>query len=379
MKMVFFSNYLTHHQLPLCNALYRLTGGKFTFVATEPIEQERLDTGWQDLNREYNFVLQAYAGEAEKHRAMQLAEEADVVIHGSAPRDYLAYRLQRKKLAFLYSERIYKTGYQWWKLPVRLWRFYKNYGRHRNLYLLSASAFAAADFARTFTFINKAYKWGYFPEVKRYDDMGALIEKKRPGTILWAGRFLGWKHPEHVVEVARRLKEDGYAFQIRMIGYGEIWDDIKRMVQENGLEGCTQLLGAVPAEEVRTYMEEAAVYLFTSDRNEGWGAVLNESMNSACAVVASDAIGSVPFLLNEGENGLTYRAGNVDELYEKVKFLLDNPERGKELGRAAYETMIGMWNAETAAERLMELSEALLRGEKHPNLFGEGPCSRVGK
>lgn len=49
------------------------------------------------------------------------------------------------------------------------------------------------------------------------------------------------------------------------------------------------------ASEVRSYMEKADIYLFTSDFNEGWGAVLNESMNSGCAVVASHAIGSVPF------------------------------------------------------------------------------------
>ena len=49
-------------------------------------------------------------------------------------------------------------------------------------------------------------------------------------------------------------------------------------------------------------MEKSEIFLFTSDKGEGWGAVLNESMNSACAVVASHAIGSVPFLLKDGEN-----------------------------------------------------------------------------
>ena len=44
------------------------------------------------------------------------------------------------------------------------------------------------------------------------------------------------------------------------------------------------------------YMESSHIFLlFTSDRNEG--AALNESMNSGCAVVASDAIGSVPYLM----------------------------------------------------------------------------------
>ena len=195
--------------------------------------------------------------------------------------------------------------------------------------------------------------------------------------MLWAGRFIDWKHPEYVIEVARRLKADGYDFNIRMLGNGVLWDDIRQQVQELGLEDCVQLIGSVPAEQVRSYMEDASVYLFTSDRNEGWGAVLNESMNSGCAVVACSAIGSVPFLLRDGINGFTYESGNVDQLYEKVKFLLDNPEKGEEMGREAYETMAGMWNAEVAAERLLRLSEALLHGEINPELFADGPCSRA--
>ena len=36
-----------------------------------------------------------------------------------------------------------------------------------------------------------------------------------------------------------------------------------------------------------------------------------------------------------------------------------------------------LWNAEIAAKRLIELSEAILGGEKKPNLFADGPCSKA--
>jgi len=377
MKIVFVSSYLSIHQLPFCRYLHHLLGEDFCFVATKTVPEERLANGYRDLNEEYPFVLRDYADDAPKGAALQRIEQADMVIHGSAPWEYVEHRLKQGKLTFLYSERLYKAGVRRWKLPVRAVRFYKKYGRHKNLYLLCASAYTAGDFARTGTFLNKAYKWGYFPEVKQYDDIDRLLDCKEPASILWVGRFLDWKHPEAVVEVARRLRRDGYDFQMKLIGSGETWDDINRMVEENDLQQQVLLPGAVPSEEVREYMEAAAIYLFTSDRNEGWGAVLNESMNSACAVVASDAIGAVPFLLKDGENGLVYHSGNVDELYEKVRSLLDDPERGRTLGRKAYETMMGPWNAEAAARRLLKLAQALLAGEKRPELFEEGPCSRA--
>lgn len=377
MKFVLLSNYLSIHQLPFCEYLYEQFGADFWFIATTRIEPTRLSQGYSDLNSKYPFVIRAYESDAEKKKARQLTDEADVVVIGSAPLDYIQPRLRAGRLTFLYSERLYKSGYQAWKLPVRLWRFWKKYGRHKNLYLLCASAYTAADFAKTGTFLNKAYKWGYFPKTFCCSDIDGLLEKKKGGTILWAARFLDWKHPEHVIEVARRLKAENYDFQIRMLGSGKRWDAIRQMICEHDLQEHVQLLGSVPAEEVRGYMDSASIFLFTSDRNEGWGAVLNESMNSGCAVVASDAIGAVPFLMKDGENGLCYRSGNVDELYEKVKYLLDHPQVCKALGKQAYKTITELWCAEIAAERLLLLSRSIIQGQKRPTLFESGPCSKA--
>ena len=120
-------------------------------------------------------------------------------------------------------------------------------------------------------------------------------------------------------------------------------------------------------------MESTEIFLFTSDKGEGWGAVLNESMNSGCAVVANRAIGSVPYLLKDGENGMIY-GGKFDELYEKVKILLENREERQKIGAAAYRTLTDVWNAEAATGRLLSLIENLKNGGDTP--FADGPCSK---
>ena len=151
--------------------------------------------------------------------------------------------------------------------------------------------------------------------------------------------------------------------------------ELKKMISDYNLENEVHMLGSMKPKQVREYMEQSQIYLFTSDRNEGWGAVLNESMNSACAVVASHEIGSVPFLLKDGENGLIYKDGDEEDLYRKVKLLLDKPDLCRQYGRKAYQTMADDWNAETAAKRFIELSEAILNGDKKTDLFTDGPCS----
>lgn len=374
MKIAFVSNFYNHHQKPVADELYSMTGVEYHFIETAKISEERLKMGW-GRDEKPTYVLQNYTDQTAKENCQRIIDEADVVITGSAPRSLLETRLKNKKLTFYYAERIYKKKPPVYKYPVHFLKNIKHIIRHRNLYILCASAYTSADYAKVFTFKNKAYKWGYFTAVKEYEDVDALIDEKTPNSILWVARMLVLKHPEHAVEVAKRLKADGYDFKLNMIGSGEIEEQIKELIEKESLSDCVEMLGSMKPEEVREYMEKSEIFLFTSDRNEGWGAVLNESMNSACAVVANSAIGSVPFLMKDGENGYMYK--DVDGLYNKVKKLLDNAEERKRLSKNAYKTMIEEYNPKNAAKKLVELCERMLEGEYKPFPFAEGICSKA--
>ena len=372
-RVVFVSNFLNHHQLSLSQALNEKTGGKYLFIATTPTHTEQKNLGYHEMNDKYDFVLKAYESKENHEKAEQCAFDADVVIYGGVGRELLNKRLRKNKLTFKYFERLYKIEPKWYKKPYMFVKQFFANTIHSNLYLLCAGAYVADDYARTKTFLGKAYKWGYFPEVKKYESVDGLIEKKKTNTLLWAGRMIDWKHPEFAVKVARRLKSEGYNFVLNMIGIGEKHEEIENLIKEQGLCECVHLLGSMSPEKVREHMEESEIFMFTSDRQEGWGAVLNESMNSGCAIVADRMIGAAPYLIKDGENGLMYD-GSADELYEKVKYLIDNEQVRKEYGKNAYQTMINEWNAETAAQRLLNLAEEL-KNNKKCTLYKTGPCS----
>lgn len=371
MEAVFLSNFYNHHQMPLSRSFYQMLGDHYLFVETTPMDAERRQMGYQEF--EEPFVCQF--GDCPK-ACMDRIRQADVVIFGSAPEKLIRERLKKGKLVFQYSERIYKIPPKWYEMPARAAKYYLNRGRFQNCYLLCASAFVSQDYNRTKTYPNRMYRWGYFPETKHYR-LEELFAGKNRHKILWVGRFLDWKHPDDALLVAERLKKEGYAFQMEFAGTGVMENRLRDMTASMGLDDCVSFLGPVPSDQVRHLMEQAGIILFTSDRYEGWGAVLNESMNSGCAVVASHAIGSVPYLMKHNENGLIYKSGDVDGIYQNVKYLLDNPGEQERLGCAAYETITGLWNAEVATQRLITLSEHLLAGEKHPDLYKDGPCSRA--
>lgn len=347
----------------------------FHFIQTEKIPVERKKLGYLDMS-DAAFLVDVTEDKSNKLIVYNLVDESKIVIIGSAPKKYIKKRLSDHKLTFAYSERLFKKLDYKVLLKKIYYRFIKERKQNDNYYLLCASAYTANDYNSIGLFKNKTYKWGYFPEVKEYKDINKIIKNKDNNSLLWVARFIDWKHPEVPIEIAKRLKEDKYNFNLNMIGIGDMYDQISNLINENNLEDNVKLLGSMPPENVREHMEKSKIFLFTSDRGEGWGAVLNESMNSACAVIASHEIGSVPFLINDNKNGLIYEDGNIDDLYNKVKLLLDNNELSNKLGLKAYNTMITLWNPKVAAERIIELSESLLNNKPFDK-YKEGPCSKA--
>jgi glycosyltransferase involved in cell wall biosynthesis len=381
MRVTFYSNFMNHHQLPFSLAMDKLTGGNYTFVATTAVPQGRLNMGYHDMNKQYPFVLTTYDSPQNAQEALVLALCSDVVITGSAPEMYTKLRMERNRLTFRYSERIFKKGLLHLKTPHMLASMVKHHTLYcrKPLYMLCASAYMPFDTSLVGAYRGKSFKWGYFPEVKK-QSIATLLQKKSKGrqaiSILWAGRLINWKHPEAAIQVAERLRHDGYSFDMQIIGNGEMEEQLQQMIHTKQLDDCVHMLGAMSPEAVRDHMEASDIFLFTSDFNEGWGAVLNESMNSGCAVVASHAIGSVPFLIQDGVNGLIYKNGDINSLYAHVEQLIREPDLRDRLGRNAYQTLADQWNAEVAAERFLQLTQALL-DSKSPDLFEEGPCSRA--
>lgn len=378
MKVTMYSNYLNHHQLPFCRKMDELTDHQFTFVAANDISEMRKNLGYQDMNKAHSFVLTTYDSEENAEKALKLNETSDVVIYGACPDIYLKERVKQNLLSFRYTERIHKLGPLSRLSPLSFKYRFQHLSGYENvpLYVLCAGAYVPYDLASLGCFIGKTYKWGYFPGTNTYQKEDLLSKKSHNEvTILWCARFLDWKHPEAAVNTALYLKQKGYSFHLNMIGQGEQETSIRKMIIDYGLQDEISLLGAMPTDQVRSHMETADIFLFTSDFKEGWGAVLNESMNSGCAVVCSHAVGSAGFLINHGINGLLYRNGDQTDLNEKTERLVKDSALRKEFGWKAYETITEMWNADSAAERFLELSEGMLN--KKPVQFQEGPCSKA--
>lgn len=376
MLIVFASNFMNHHQLPLCLALKKMNDS-FYFIASEAIPYERLSMGYADMNEMYDFIIPAYKGEEHSKKAIDLCRRADVLIIGSAPEKYIQVR-PKDKLIFRYSERPYKNYTKSKAFISEIIHHYRYLG-YRRMYMLCASAYTVLDHYQFGMYKKKCFKWGYFPAVREHEILDVINNKSfnTTGTVLllWVGRFIDWKHPEVAIETADMLKEMGYDFKLKMIGSGYMEQELLDKIKEKQLHDCVEIMGAMSPEKVRENMEVADILLFTSDKNEGWGAVLNEAMNSACAVIANSSIGSVPFLILPGDTGLVYKTEDKEAYFKSVRLLMENKSYREKIGEKAYSSLKEMWSPEVAAERLIGLISALSKQNDTP--YNSGPCSKA--
>jgi hypothetical protein len=134
MNVVFLSNYFSHHQKFLSDALANRCG--YTFVNTVEMARDRQAMGWAvESEPEY---LCSYSQDPE--RVKSAIEKADVIIAGVAPRHLIRECVRRGKLIFRYSERPLKEGPEPLKYLPRLIRWHTWNPPGRPIYLLCASA-----------------------------------------------------------------------------------------------------------------------------------------------------------------------------------------------------------------------------------------------
>lgn len=379
MKLAFFLNRLNHHQVHVADELCALLGDDYKFIELcKPNEGSKKGDATDYSSKPY--IIQTWKGDYELSKAKQVALTFDACVFGTI--DSLPFqklRLNENKLSFEVSERWLKKGIINILSPrlLKNYLYYLVYGwSSKPLYKLCSSAFSASDHRKLSMYRNKCYKWGYFTKVEeRFTLEDIIYDGHLPIRLMWCARFLKLKHPELPVQMAARLKKEGYSFILDYYGNGEEYEPTRKLAEKLQVCDVVKFHGSLPNKNVLEAMRQHDVFLFTSNRLEGWGAVVNESMSNGCAVVGSDAIGSVPYLVRDRISGFRFKSGDVDSLYEKVKWLLEHPVELQQMQQNAVSMMKEVWSPKNAAKSLLILIQCLMQGIECP--IHEGPCSKA--
>lgn len=373
MKIAFFSNFMNHHQVLVADALFSAEYVDYIFVETMPMPDSFKKSGYPDYSTR-PYLLQAWKDDTSMKRAKQLAIDADVAVFGGCFDLMISRAKSTNKISFCMSERWLKKGISNLLSPLflkHIWYYYTLF-RKRPMFYLCNSAFTAKDVNMLGMYKKRCYKFGYFPRVSKCANNLYYAEGDTL-RMMWCARFIDWKHPEMPIMLAKRMKDKGYIFHIDMYGNGRLFDKIQELAEKMSVTDVVSFCGNLPNDQILDQMKQHHVFLFTSDRNEGWGAVANEAMSNGCVLIAGNEIGSVPYLVRDGINGLVFYSKCMDSLCDKVEWLIKSPSEWSRMSFAAIQSMQQYWSPEIAARNFLSLVDDI---KKHRECsIIDGPCS----
>lgn len=158
--------------------------------------------------------------------------------------------------------------------------------------------------------------------------------KKYPQKLLlYVGRMIDQKGVLDLVQAFCNLSKRHVELGLVLVGSGPQAARYQRFCKQNKIENVF-FAGFVHREELSLYYAVSDMFILPS-RSEPWGLALNEAMASKLPVIASDVAGAAEDLIVNGENGYTYRNGNITELSEVIEKVLNSNRQV--MGMKSYE------------------------------------------
>lgn len=190
--------------------------------------------------------------------------------------------------------------------------------------------FVEKEFKKEVRILNASINSSLYKEKKTY---------KNTNKLLFVGRFVPYKNHKHIIDACKLLKKNKIEFKLTLVGKGPIKDDIINYIKENKLSKEVKIDNKKYKYEEMYKLYQKHDILILPSYNEAIGMVVPEAMASGVACIVSDTSGAKDYI-KDNKNGLIFKTGDIDDLYDKISYFLNNREKIEEFGKKARKHII---------------------------------------
>lgn len=159
----------------------------------------------------------------------------------------------------------------------------------------------------------------------------ALRSPLRRPMVLAAGRMVTSKQFPAIVGAFAHARRPGW--RLRLVGDGPDASRVRQAVRRHDVCDHVDLIASLP-DLTSEYAKSAMVVM--ASRAEGQPLVAMEAQRAGVPVVAYDCPGGTASVVTHGRNGVLVPVGHGDALAEAIGVLMDDPDRRREMGAAAW-------------------------------------------
>jgi glycosyltransferase involved in cell wall biosynthesis len=163
---------------------------------------------------------------------------------------------------------------------------------------------------------------------KRYN-----LPADRP-CVLYAAKFTERKRPGDLLVATRKLRSmSNTPFTVIMAGSGELEQELRAFCQRHELANVV-FIGFVNQSNLPALYAASDVFVLPS-QDEPWGLAVNEAMCAGLPIIVSREVGCAADLVEDGVNGFTPLAGDVEGLTHALHCLISDESLRRSMGQAS--------------------------------------------
>lgn len=205
---------------------------------------------------------------------------------------------------------------------------------------------------------STAYQSIDFKAIPNFTEIAPLLTKQSDTVnIIFARRLETYRGTEVFLKAISKILDEFEIVKVTIAGRGPEKQHMKDVLRQYG--DRVSFIEYTSDESIKIHSTHHIAVVPTIG-SEGTSLSLLESMSSQCAVVCSDVGGMTNIVLN-GFNGLIVSSGNVEELYNALKQLIEDENLRKRISYNGYETVKQSFSKERWVKQWEEVVNNLLR------------------
>lgn len=367
-RVLYVTSILCRHEITFWDTLSNYDDISLIYLSTRS-ESEGVNERYSIGTRPYHLFSSSFDIE----QISQFIKEADYIFVGAVEDDRLLPLLKNNEKLIPIKEHFSRFRPFFPFFPIEILRRIKFYiflpkrlsFYNRNNYVFCNSFYTSKDFLYCGFYKEKLLRFCYFPPVVKPSIME--ISKKDLNSILFVGRDISCKHPKVAIKFCKIINSFGYDYHLQMCGEG-----LKKYTTRYT---NISYIKPVPNEQLLRIYLKSSIFIFPSDRREGFGVVLLEALASGCIVFANEKAGATKLIINDKVNGFIFK--NSKDLKKKIKYFLNLSDYEiMEIRLNAVSTIFDMWNGKNGAERTHLFLRDTFSGRSFTP-FESGPLSRA--
>lgn len=182
--------------------------------------------------------------------------------------------------------------------------------------------------------IDKYKEFGFKNDIV-YLPNALIKDKEKKNTaaaaekyILYFGRLSREKGIHILVKAYAALRTE---LKLYILGSGPMEKDLRILAEESGLDGKINFMGHRTGQELDNFIHGAEFIVAPSLWFENAPYSVIEAMAQGKVVIAS-SLGGLKEIIQSGQNGFLYKAGDAKELVKVMNYIISRPEIKNQLG-----------------------------------------------